>query len=389
MTAAARQLDALCHLTVQSLTSLQTSDHFQIIKLLGEGSYGKVMLAVHKKRGTPMALKFFPRGSTSVISFLREYNLSLAFCTHPSLTRALGIVYSTPLHYVFAQQAGLFGDLYDIIVPEVGMAEDTVQRVVSQLSGALSHLHSLGFIHRDVKPENIFLCDQNCHWVKLGDFGIAKPKGAQIQAVWYESPYCVPEVEMAKGGKEQRESNGKNAAGNGEKGIGVAAGSSTTTGSKEGVGGKKKIFWVTADVGIDSWAQGILIYTMLTGSYPWRETSSDDPGYRKYKDWLDRERDGEGEKGDEIKSKGQDSDRSGWSKKGGRETVPVAPQFEVFTPLACSLLQGLLNPEPCLRSTPEDALGYLGSAWLLTKGEVEKTLSEKGAEKEKEKGGRT
>lgn len=66
-----------------------------------------------------MALKFFPRESTSLLSFLREYNLALSFCTHPSLTRALGIAYSTPSHYVFAQQAGLFGDLYDVIIPEV------------------------------------------------------------------------------------------------------------------------------------------------------------------------------------------------------------------------------------------------------------------------------
>lgn len=69
--------------------------------------------------GTPMALKFFPRESTSLFSFLREYNLSLSFCTHPSLTRALGIAYFTPSHYIFAQQASLFGDLYDVIIPEV------------------------------------------------------------------------------------------------------------------------------------------------------------------------------------------------------------------------------------------------------------------------------
>lgn len=69
--------------------------------------------------GTPMALKFFPRQTTSLTSFLREYNLSLSYCTHPSLTRALGIFFSTPSHYVFAQQAGLYGDLYSVIVSEV------------------------------------------------------------------------------------------------------------------------------------------------------------------------------------------------------------------------------------------------------------------------------
>lgn len=73
--------------------------------------------------GTPMALKFFPRQSTTLTSFLREYNLSLSYCTHPSLTRALGIFFSTPTYYVFAQQAGLYGDLYSVIVSEVSWAD--------------------------------------------------------------------------------------------------------------------------------------------------------------------------------------------------------------------------------------------------------------------------
>ncbi len=73
-----------------------------------------------------MALKFFLRDDTSLLSFLKEYNLSLAFCTHPSLTSALGIAFSTPTHYVFAQQPCLYGDLYDVIVPEVGKSLTSV-----------------------------------------------------------------------------------------------------------------------------------------------------------------------------------------------------------------------------------------------------------------------
>lgn len=49
--AATKLLDEMCHLTAQSLTAMDTSEHFQVLKLLGEGSYGKVMLAVHRKRG--------------------------------------------------------------------------------------------------------------------------------------------------------------------------------------------------------------------------------------------------------------------------------------------------------------------------------------------------
>lgn len=49
--AATKLLGEMCQLTAQSLTAMNTSEHFQVLKLLGEGSYGKVMLAVHRKRG--------------------------------------------------------------------------------------------------------------------------------------------------------------------------------------------------------------------------------------------------------------------------------------------------------------------------------------------------
>uniref|UniRef100_A0A4W4HLE9 Si:ch211-171h4.3 n=1 Tax=Electrophorus electricus TaxID=8005 RepID=A0A4W4HLE9_ELEEL len=293
------------------------SDHYRVIKLLGEGSYGKVILAVHKKRGTLMALKFFPRDSTSLLSFLREYNLSLAFCTHPSLTSALGIVFSTPNHYVFAQQPGLYGDLYDVIIPEMGLAETCVQRVASQISGALSHLHSLGFVHRDVKPENIFLCDRDCRWVKLGDFGMVKAVGTRVPCVWYSSPYCTPEAEIARK-KEETESG--------------------------------KCVLVSVEASTDSWALGILIYAMLMGRLPWAESILDNVAYKEYLGWREQER-------TLTEMKGL---------YGIKDGCQVAQQFRAFTPLACSLFQAFLHPEPKFRATPEKVPGFLGEAWLLS-----------------------
>lgn len=350
MTAATKLLDEMCHLTAQSLAPMDTSKHFKVLKLLGEGSYGKVMLAVHGKTGTPMALKFFPRESTSLFSFLREYSLSLSFCTHPSLTRALGIAYSTPSHYVFAQQASLFGDLYDVILPEVGMEEDCVQRVVSQLCGALSHLHSLGFVHRDLKPENVFLCDSTCRWVKLGDFGMVKARGTRVPEVWYSSPYCTPEAEIARGNEDSWSSVNDGAEENGEKEK------------------KKSRVWTSVEASTDSWALGILTYAMLTGSHPWAETVSDCLSYRKYLEWFDR-------------PKGPDDELDVWAEPQGeieqfgpefgkKERPPVAPQFACFTPLACLFFESLLDPRPRDRGRPEDGLSYLGGAWMLEKERV-------------------
>uniref|UniRef100_A0A3B3Z5D6 Protein kinase domain-containing protein n=1 Tax=Poecilia mexicana TaxID=48701 RepID=A0A3B3Z5D6_9TELE len=320
------ELDELCFLSAQSLPSLKVSKHFQVLKLLGEGSYGKVMLALHRKRGTPMALKFFPRKSTSLTSFLREYNLSLAYCTHPSLTRALGIFFSTPSYYVFAQQACLYGDLYSVVVSEVGVDEDCVQRVMSQLSGAVTHLHSLGFVHRDIKPENIFLCDRSCRWVKLGDFGLTRAVGTTVRAVWYESPFCTPEVEPEK----------------------------------------LEDIWITVQPAIDSWALGVLVYCLLTGCFPWEESTHDDPGYRKYKAWFDRQAE-------------KDEDETG-----------CIQEFEGLSPLVMTLLKELLHPDPRQRGSPEEILSYLGGPWLMETARKEqrrKEEAEKEARSVRERGG--
>ncbi|KAM4539705.1 serine/threonine-protein kinase SBK1 [Odontesthes bonariensis] len=352
MTAATKLLDEMCHLTAQSLTDMDTSEIFQLIKLLGEGSYGKVMLAVHKKRGTPMALKFFPRESTSLFSFLKEYNLSLSFCTHPSLTRALGIAYTTPSHYIFAQQASLYGDLYDIIMPEVGMEEDCCQRVVSQLCGALSHLHSLGFIHRDLKPENVFLCDSACRWVKLGDFGMVKAKGTKVPEVWYSSPYCTPEAEIARQNEDSWSS------------INDGNGGFKEDEEKK----KKKRIWVSVEPSTDSWALGILTYAMLTGSHPWAESVSDCRSYLKYQEWFDQAKGPNDEL--DVWAEPQTESTQGatdLSQTGQKDQTPTAPQFACFTQLACSFFQTLLNPTPQLRGRPEDALSYLGADWMMEK----------------------
>ncbi|RVE62726.1 hypothetical protein OJAV_G00160830 [Oryzias javanicus] len=354
---AAKELDELCFLSAQSITSLKVSEHFQMIKRLGEGSYGKVMLAVHKKRGTPMALKFFPRKSTSLVSFLREYNLSLLYCTHPSLTRALGIFFSTPSYYVFAQQPGLYGDLYSVIVSEVGLDEDRVQSVMSQLSGAVTHLHSLGFVHRDIKPENVFLCDRSCNWVKLGDFGLTRATGTTVRAVWYESPFCTPEVEVAKEAEIEMEKK-----------------------QHEGLEDIVEDIWITVEPCIDSWSLGVLIYCLLTGCFPWEESTHDDCGYRKYREWFDREV----EKEDRLRDL-QCKQGNGYKaiKQQERENSPPS-QFDGLTPLVMTLLKELLHPDPKKRGRPEEILSYLGEPWLMETAREEKRRAEE-AEKEARK----
>ncbi|CAI5524879.1 unnamed protein product, partial [Closterium sp. Naga37s-1] len=99
------------------------------------------------------------------------------------------------------------GDLFDFIqsAPKGRLTEQQAASVMRQLLNALHHCHSLGVLHRDVKPENILLCDRVPHQsrdgdvrIKLSDFGVAgflNEDGVCTDSAG-TSEYMAPEVAM-------------------------------------------------------------------------------------------------------------------------------------------------------------------------------------------------
>ncbi|NXN97630.1 KS6A2 kinase, partial [Rhinopomastus cyanomelas] len=149
---------------------------FELLKVLGQGSYGKVFL-VRKTKGPDAAqlyaMKVLKKATLKVRDRVRskmERDI-LAEVNHPFIVK---------LHYAFQTEGKLYlildflrgGDLFTRLSKEVMFTEEDVKFYLAELALALDHLHGLGIIYRDLKPENILL-DEEGH-IKITDFGLSK-----------------------------------------------------------------------------------------------------------------------------------------------------------------------------------------------------------------------
>ncbi|KAL0830664.1 hypothetical protein ABMA28_002801 [Loxostege sticticalis] len=176
---------------------------FELLKVLGEGSFGKVFL-VRKvsgaDAGTLYAMKVLKKATLKVRDRERtkmERNI-LVEMGHPFIVK---------LHYAFQTAGKLYlildflrgGDLFSRLSKEVMFTEEDVKFYLAELALALEHVHKLGIIYRDLKPENILL-DADGH-IALTDFGLSKlpPSSDKAYSFCGTVEYMAPEVVNRRG----------------------------------------------------------------------------------------------------------------------------------------------------------------------------------------------
>jgi len=156
----------------------QVTPTLKLTRILGKGGMGSVWLADHITLGTQVAIKFMSIANLEDQTLLQRFQTeakAAAQIKHPHVAQVFdhGVTAEGVPYIVMEYLEG--EDLKHAIRRNGPLPIPDVVKVVTQSARALARAHSLGIVHRDIKPDNIFLCNIDGEiFIKLLDFGVAK-----------------------------------------------------------------------------------------------------------------------------------------------------------------------------------------------------------------------
>mmetsp|Transcript_32028 Transcript_32028/g.47630 ORF Transcript_32028/g.47630 Transcript_32028/m.47630 type:complete len:704 (-) Transcript_32028:565-2676(-) len=149
-------------------------DSFKMIKVVGKGSFGKVFLVREKATGEMFALKVLRKDNIikrNQVEHTKTERSVLGYVSHPFIV-SMNMAFQSKdkLYFVLDYCAG--GELFFHLGKLGKFPEPRARFYASEIILAISYVHTLDIIYRDLKPENVLL-DARGH-VRLTDFGLSK-----------------------------------------------------------------------------------------------------------------------------------------------------------------------------------------------------------------------
>lgn len=150
---------------------------FDFVRILGRGSYGTVHLARHKPTKTYYAIKMIERGSRGTAStagdWIRNEFSTLCKAPHPNIVRLYSCIQQSSR--VLISMEYIKGRTLKQTLERYNTSDATYKYWFQELVMAIEHIHGLGILHRDIKPDNCMVGTDG--HLKLMDFGLSKMVG--------------------------------------------------------------------------------------------------------------------------------------------------------------------------------------------------------------------
>jgi serine/threonine protein kinase/tetratricopeptide (TPR) repeat protein len=214
-----------------------TLGNYKILEKLGEGGQGTVYKAVDSKLGRTLVIKVLPAELTSkeanLKRFEREARLASAL-DHPNICTIFDLNEINGIHFIAMQY--IEGRNVRQLVNGRPLSLESALSIALQTADALAAAHSRGIIHRDIKAGNVMVTPTG--QVKVLDFGLAKlldEEAARTSGIHH--------TEITE--------------------VGVPYGTATYAAPEQARGDR-------VDSRADIFSTGVLLYEMLTGSWPFR-----------------------------------------------------------------------------------------------------------------------
>lgn len=202
-------------------------------EVVGQGAFAVVKKAVERSTGKTFAAKIISKrklmgnwdGVDRELAVLRKLH-------HPRIVRLKGFYEDKECYYLLMEFVS-GGDLMDFVAAHGSVGEDAGREITRQVLEAIAYIHSRGISHRDLKPDNILIEQDDPVLVKLTDFGLAKVQGngTFMKTFCGTLAYVAPEVIGGKNDNTEEEKNEYSSL-------------------------------------VDMWSMGCLVYVILTGHLP-------------------------------------------------------------------------------------------------------------------------
>ena len=159
----------------ESFVSINKGDitqFYQVIKKIGEGSYGKIYKVKNKQSGDIRAMKQITKSKIKDISKFQTEIKILSMVDHPNIVRLFEVI-EDDKYFNLLQELCTGGELYKKHQTSQ-LKEKEIANIFNQIMSAVAYCHEKGIVHRDLKLENIlFATDAPDSPIKIIDFGFS------------------------------------------------------------------------------------------------------------------------------------------------------------------------------------------------------------------------